>query len=74
MKDKETAIIVLSCDHYNDLWPVFFWTMEKFWKDNNFQIFLVTNFKKPSFSNVNVINIGKDGLFIESGGAISFFL
>ncbi len=60
MKDEKTAIIVLSCDHYNDLWPAFFWTMKKFWNDNNFQIFLVTNFKKPNFSNVNVINIGKD--------------
>ena len=60
MKDTETAIIVLSCDHYSDLWSVFFNTMENFWSNNNFQIFLVTNFKNPNFRNVEIINIGED--------------
>jgi hypothetical protein len=56
--DKKLSILIFSCDAYSDLWDNFFDCFEKFWRDNNYQCYLVNNFKKYQRSGVIVLNAG----------------
>lgn len=39
---KQYAIMMLTCDAYRDIWPIFFGQFEKYWKDFNGTFFLNT--------------------------------
>ena len=52
---KNIPVLILSCDKYEPLWDGFF---NFYFKNFNFnqKTYLITEFKKPFFSNVKVIN------------------
>ena len=50
----------MSCDAYSDLWKPFFNLYFKFWPDNIFNTFLLSNFKKYKNNRIRNISIGKD--------------
>jgi hypothetical protein len=52
MNNKSTAILVLSCDKYSDVWGPFFLFFQKYWNDCPFPVYLGTNEKKIYFKNV----------------------
>lgn len=58
--DKKTALIVLTCDNYSDLWPMFIHFSEKFWPDCPYDKYFVTNNKSIPDSSFKFIKIGKD--------------
>lgn len=41
---RKTAVLVLSCDKYQDLWNPFFSFFSKYWDDCPFKVYLGTNF------------------------------
>jgi hypothetical protein len=54
------AFVVLSCDNYSDLWPVFISQFEKNWPDCTLEKFFVTNHKIIPKSSLNELKIGDD--------------
>jgi hypothetical protein len=54
------AILVVSCDDYADLWPIFFNLFQRFWKECPFKLYLLTNELQPAFEGVTVLRTGKD--------------
>jgi hypothetical protein len=58
MHNKDLAILVFSCDAYNDLWDDFFDCFQHFWPDNKYNYYLVNNFKSYDRKGVNVLNAG----------------
>ena len=59
MKTK-IAMLVVSCDKYSDLWPIFFGLWFKYWPSCPFKIYLGTNFKEYVHKDITMINIGAD--------------
>jgi hypothetical protein len=60
MMDKKTALIVLTCDNYSDLWPMFIHFFEKYWMDCPYDKYFITNNKSIPDSSFKCIKIGKD--------------
>jgi len=58
--NNSTAIIVLSFDGYSDLWDTFMLLFKRFWPDNKYPIYLVTNNTEPIYEGVTVINVGDE--------------
>lgn len=58
--NKSTAFIVLTCDSYSDLWPMFIYFSEKYWPDCPYDKYFITNNKSIPESTFNSIKIGKD--------------
>jgi hypothetical protein len=54
-----TAVLILSCDKYTDIWNPFFTLFFRYWDNCPFPVYLGTNEKQYSFPNVNVIHSGK---------------
>lgn len=54
------AILVISCDKYSDLWPIFFEFKKKYWPDCKYKTYLGSNYKKSGIDNVESISIGED--------------
>ena len=50
-----TAILILSCDKYADVWEPFFLFFKKYWSDCPFPVYLGTNQKQFSFYKVKQI-------------------
>jgi len=57
---KDISFLVVSCDKYKDMWEPYFILFNRFWQKPKYDVFLMTNFLKPIFRNVNVIDIGED--------------
>jgi len=58
MNSKKTALLVLSCDRYSELWIPFFKTFEGNWPDCPYDKYFITNkqkFEAKSFVNINTI-------------------
>ncbi len=53
--NTSTAILVLSCDKYADVWAPFFQFFKKYWNDCPFPVYLGTNQKQFTFDNVKQI-------------------
>lgn len=60
MRYKDTALVVLSCDGYSDLWEPFFKALFLNWKDCPFNIYLVSNTKKYKDDRVTTLLSGDD--------------
>ena len=63
MKNDSLAIVVLSCDKFSSLWPIFFHRLKKFFADIGSKVYLLSNFKDISFKHdiaINLIKTGKD--------------
>jgi hypothetical protein len=58
--NKSTALIVLTCDNYSDLWPMFISLSEKYWPDCPYDKYFITNNKSVPESSFNSIKIGQD--------------
>ena len=53
-------ILIVSCDKYSDVWPLFFDNFFKFWKNCPLNIYLTSNNKSFNYCNVINLNTGKD--------------
>lgn len=54
------AIVVPSCDSYEEVWGPFFSFFFKYWPDCPFPVYLITETKKAPDPRVKAINLGKD--------------
>lgn len=54
------ALLVISCDRYSDLWPIYFNCLFKFWPDCQLKVYLGSNFKEYPDERVTTILIGED--------------
>jgi len=57
---KNTAILVVSCDHYADLWPPFFRCFWKYWPDCPFPVYLGRGTAEFNDPRVRHVYAGKD--------------
>jgi hypothetical protein len=57
---KKIAMLVISCDKYSDLWPIFFESWFKYWPNCPLKIYLGSNFKKYDHKDITMINVGED--------------
>jgi len=57
---EKTALLVISCDKYSDLWPIYFGSLFKYWPDCPLKIYLGSNYKTYDHKDVTMINIGED--------------
>jgi hypothetical protein len=64
MLNKDLGIVVLSCDKFSSLWPLFFNRFERFFCSQSFNIYLLSNHTDINFSQsslkVNLIKVGDD--------------
>jgi hypothetical protein len=54
------SILVISCDKYADVWPIFFRLFFKYWPDCPFKIYLSSNLKEYEDPRIQSIKVGKD--------------
>jgi len=54
------AIVVPSCDSYEDAWSPFFTFFFRYWPDCPFPIYLITETKRYPDKRVRMLNLGKD--------------
>lgn len=59
MNDK-VAFVVLSCDKYSDLWPLFMECFHKFWPECPYDKYFISNCKEVVSSDFKSILIGED--------------
>ena len=57
---NKSAFLVVSCDHYSDLWVPFFTLLDKYWKNRSMEIYLLSNHKDFLWQGVTTIKIGDD--------------
>jgi len=57
---KELAILVISCDKYEDAWVPFFSLLKVFWHDCPYRIYLGVNKLDFSYPGVTVLKSGED--------------
>lgn len=60
MNDKNKAVLVVSCDKYSDLWPVFFELKRRKWADCPYRTYLGSNNRNSGEDGVTDILIGED--------------
>ena len=58
--NRKLAVLVISCDNYQDAWGPFFGLFAKFWPDCPYRRYLGTNQKDFNHPNVTVIRSGSD--------------
>mgnify|MGYP001261052530 CR=1 FL=1 len=59
MKDK-VSILVLSCDKYKDLWPIFDFFFKKNWENSYLKKYFLSNNEKNVPKGFKSISVGKD--------------
>lgn len=65
-KDIQCAMLIVSCDKYQDLWNSCIVLLRKFWKDCPFKVYLLSNNIKANFTDVISICVGNDHSWSES--------
>lgn len=63
MNNNNLAVIVLSCDKFSCLWPLFFSRLNKYFPENTYKFYLLSNnikFEADSHHDINVICVGDD--------------
>ncbi len=63
---RDVPILVVSCDAYSDLWPVFAFGLETFWPDCPFPVFLGTNRKEFDHPSIRSLKSGEDRSWTEN--------
>ena len=58
--DQQTAVLVVSCDNYSDVWSPFFELYSRFWPDCPFSTYLISNNKEYSVPGVKTLQVGED--------------
>jgi len=57
---EDTAILVLSCDSYADVWPVFFTLFFRYWPDCPLPVYLGANHLRYADDRVTTLRVGDD--------------
>lgn len=57
---SKTAFIVLSCDKYLDLWPMYLYFFDKNWPDCKLDRYFITNNQDINHASFKLIKIGED--------------
>lgn len=57
-KDKDVAVVMITCEKFHQAWDPFFILFKKYWSDCPYKIYMITDFGAHSFPNM--ITIGKD--------------
>ena len=63
---KGIAFIVSSCDKYKFLWDPFFKSLNKYWPDCPFKLYLITNLEEYHNDQVKTLKIGEDKSFSDN--------
>lgn len=58
--DDDVAVLISSCDSYNDIWGPFFALFFKYWPDCPYPVYLSTNHLDYNHPRVTTIKIGDD--------------
>lgn len=56
----DIALVIISCDKYSDLWEGYEKSVQKFWPDCPFDIYITTNFKNYVSNRIRTIKVGED--------------
>jgi hypothetical protein len=56
----DLSVLVLSCDKYSALWPLFFSNFRAFWPDCRYPVYLLSNHKAFDDDYVSSIRVGDD--------------
>jgi hypothetical protein len=59
-QEPSIGVMVVSCDHYSDIWIPFFHCFRRFWPSCQYPVYLVTNHLDPAFKGVQTIQVGTD--------------
>ena len=57
---NKTAVLISSCDKYQDLWDPFFTLFFRYWQDCPYPVYLGTNHLKYDHNRVTTITVGDD--------------
>jgi len=63
MRNNDLAVVVLSCDKFSSLWPLFFKRLDKNFPINCAKVYLLSNYidvSVESSNSVKVVCVGKD--------------
>ena len=60
MHDNDTAILIVSCDAFSDLWLPVITSLRQHWQECPYKIYLSSNYLMPDFYGVTVLAIGED--------------
>lgn len=58
--NSNLAILVVTCDKYSDLWPIFFELKRKYWRNCEYKTYIGSNYKICDEDGVETICIGND--------------
>jgi hypothetical protein len=58
--NKNRAIVILSCDKYNDVWPYSIASIDEYIKRENYKIYYVTNELEINHPDISNIKTGRD--------------
>jgi len=64
----KTAVVISSCDAFNDCWAPMIYSLKKFWPDCPFPIYFISNYKKINDERIKFINVGEDKGFASNLG------
>lgn len=56
----KTAIVISSCDAFEDCWQPLLSSLEQYWSDCPWDIYMISNYKEITDPKVNFIKVGKD--------------
>ena len=57
---SKVAIMITSCDSYQDCWKPIIYSMDKYWPDCEYPRYIVTNYKDAELPNTTTIKVGDD--------------
>lgn len=58
-----TAILISSCDYFEDCWEPMIFSIKKFWPNCSFPIYIISNFKEIKDEKVAFLKVGEDRQF-----------
>ncbi len=57
---SKVAIMITSCDAYQECWRPIIYSLDKYWPDCEFSRYIVTNYKEENLPNTSFIKVGDD--------------
>lgn len=69
--ENKLSIIVNSCDRYKDCWKPFLFSIDKYWPDCPYDIYILSNFESIQWHNATFIKVG---MLYGFGNEMSFAL
>lgn len=57
---SKVAIMITSCDAYQECWKPIIYSFNKYWPDCEFPIYIVTNYKEMDLPNTTFVKVGDD--------------